>query len=139
MNWLPGHILLGHRDLRTDVVREEEGSPLRQCLQPSVRRDRGHPRAPSPPRAAPLGKVCQKDTKSFPVMPAHLRNFSSFLLRASSLTGMILVFGGLYCVLWGKASEEKAARVRKVVADGRTDTGAGESLLYKGGEERIEV
>ncbi|CAA7393309.1 unnamed protein product [Spirodela intermedia] len=60
-------------------------------------------------------------------------------LSWGSLTGMILVIGGLYCVLWGKASEKEPAGVEEVVAGGGTEASAAEPLLHNGGEERIKV
>ncbi|CAA6657267.1 unnamed protein product [Spirodela intermedia] len=46
---------------------------------------------------------------------------------------------GLYCVLWGKASEKEPAGVEEVVAGGGTEASAAEPLLHNGGEERIKV
>ncbi|XP_078430778.1 WAT1-related protein At2g37460-like [Wolffia australiana] len=60
--------------------------------------------------------------------------------RWGSLCGMILVIGGLYSVLWGKAAEEKAGRARAVVVSGATgDSDAAEPLLLSGGYDGEKV
>ncbi|XP_078430171.1 WAT1-related protein At5g07050-like [Wolffia australiana] len=61
-------------------------------------------------------------------------------LRWGSLCGMILVIGGLYSVLWGKAAEEKAGRVREVIVSSATgDFDTAEPLLLSGGDDGVKV